>query len=88
MFGIIELWGTDSGLKALKPSYFELWATPFQSVGISDAKLEFFVDCNYGKWGLYSYVFWDEESIATTNFRLSQPYNHFWATPFFHTLQF
>ena len=86
MFGIIELWGTDSGLKALKPSYFELWATPFRSVGISDAKLEFFVDCNYGKWGLYSYVFWDEESIATTNFRISRPHDPFPGHALFHAI--
>ena len=38
--------------------------------------------CYYGEWGLYSYVFVGEESIATINFTPKPSCDPFWPHPF------
>jgi hypothetical protein len=66
-----------------KPSCDPFWPHPFARGGyFSQEIVKYCYMCYYGEWGLYSYVFVAEESIATINFTPKPSCDPFWPHPF------
>jgi hypothetical protein len=57
--------------------------TLLRAVGIFSQKIvKYCYTCYYGKWGLYSYVFCPNKSIATIHFTPKPSCDPFWPHPF------